>query len=530
MAADRPIYFPELLAVTYAKSGLVPIPLDRLSGEPLLDRRTLHGPPEVATIAAWWDAWPDANVGLLTGPESGLAVVVLKGEPPTVKDFAQRCGGDLPDTPIVGAGERVHLYFRHPGMPIPNRADVLPGVDVKGSEGWWPAPGSVSPDDSYLVFVRSPNQVSLSREDGECIAPMPDWLLSQLNSPATLDCAPESDSLPSPKGKSWKGTNFNPRSAADLLGAPAPPVEWVWKPYLPEGALVLLAGFMKAGKTTFAYPLIRSVAQGKPFLGSPTQQGGVLVLAVEEHPRDVQRRLERFGVSANDPVEVHTGPLDESPATFTALKEYVQDRRIRLVVLDTLPAFWGIEDENDNAKIGKAVRPWLALARETGAAVLLVHHESKAGGEGGRGIRGASSLFGLVDQGLLLTVPPGASSTNKRILSAFGRYSETPPKVVIELDDTDYTLVGTSPEAAKAADAERILVKLPTDESWSIERIRKETDLTDKRIREALASLGEKVIRDGLGVKGNPHLYRRVPDSIPSDSCPIGKESEGDRP
>jgi hypothetical protein len=62
-STDRPIYFPELLAVTYAKTDLVPIPLDRLSGEPLLDRRTLHGPPEVATIAAWWDVWPDAMWG-----------------------------------------------------------------------------------------------------------------------------------------------------------------------------------------------------------------------------------------------------------------------------------------------------------------------------------------------------------------------------------------------------------------------------------------------------------------------------------
>src|SRR4030095_9892655 len=131
----------------------------------------------------------------------------------------------------------------------------------------------------------------------------------------------------------------------------------------------------------------------------------VLVLAVEEHRRDVQRRLEKFGVTPDDSVAVHTGPLDDSPATFLAVTEHVRETLTRLVVLDTLPAFWGIEDENDNAKAVKAVRPWLKLARETGAAVLLVHHESKAGGERGRGIRGAGALFGLVDQALLLTFP-----------------------------------------------------------------------------------------------------------------------------
>jgi hypothetical protein len=337
------------------------------------------------------------------------------------------------------------------------RASGILDLVVRADEGWILAPGSIFADGSYWQFAASPSQVSLSREDGESLAPMPDWLVRELQVPEFLDrdAGPNGDSIPPHIDRNWKGTNFNPRSAADLLGVPAPPVKWIWEPYIPEGGLVLLAGFMKTGKTTFAYPLIRAVAQGTDFLDYPTKQGDVLVLAVEEHPRDVRRRLERFGVTSDDPVAVHTGPLDDSPATFLALTEHVRDTATRLVVLDTLPAFWGIEDENDNAKVVKAVRPWLKLARETGAAVLLVHHESKAGGERGRSIRGAGALFGLVDQGLLLTFPQGASSTNRRNLSALGRYSETPANVIIELDGTDYVLLGTSQEAARAADADR---------------------------------------------------------------------------
>lgn len=91
-------------------------------------------------------------------------------------------------------------------------------------------------------------------------------------------------------------TNFRPLPVADLLSLEPKPVRWVWEPFLPEGGLALLVAFMKVGKTTFAYALAAAVAQGRPFLGFPTKRGGVLLLALEEHPRDVRLRLKRFGI------------------------------------------------------------------------------------------------------------------------------------------------------------------------------------------------------------------------------------------
>jgi len=537
---DRPLCFAELMAMTYARSRLIPIPLDRVSGRPLLDRKTLRRPPQVSEITSWWDAWPDANVGLVTGFHAGLAVLVLKAEMAIVEEFVRRCGGVVPDTPIVKAHDSIHFYFAPPGED--SLAKRLPsGMSIKAEEDWVVAPGSTFLDGSHCTFFRTLHDVFLSRQDYEYLAEPPDWLLdpdcvawlsavilAARNTPPVPKPSATRNAVLPPGPTVWNGTNFSPRSTAELLGEPIPPIAWVWEPYIPEGGLVLLAGFMKTGKTTFAYPLIRAIAQGKDFLGYPTRQGGVLVLAVEEHPQDVRRRLEKFGVAPDDPVAVHTGPLDDSLATFLALTGHVRDTATRLVVLDTLPAFWGIEDENDNAKVGKAVRPWLKLARETGAAVLLVHHESKAGGERGRGIRGAGALFGLVDQALVLTFPPGASSTNKRNLIAHGRYSETPGNVVIELDGTDYVLVGTSPEAARGADADRILAMLPADEPWTVEQIVEGTGLPNtKRVREGLAILADRVVRTGGGVKGDPHRYRRKPHSILPSAESMGNESHG---
>lgn len=60
------------------------------------------------------------------------------------------------------------------------------------------------------------------------------------------------NSFPPPKGEIGNETNFRPKTAAEILRADPEPIVWVWEPFLPEGALALLAAFMKVGKSTFA--------------------------------------------------------------------------------------------------------------------------------------------------------------------------------------------------------------------------------------------------------------------------------------
>src|SRR5215470_15046573 len=98
------------------------------------------------------------------------------------------------------------------------------------------------------------------------------------------------------KGGTRSGKKLHIVTATELLAEAPAVLRWVWKPFLPEGCLALLAAFMKVGKSTFAYALAVALAQGRSFLGFTTQRAGVLILAVEEHERDVRLRLERFGM------------------------------------------------------------------------------------------------------------------------------------------------------------------------------------------------------------------------------------------
>lgn len=107
---------------------------------------TQHGLKDATTdpaiINTWWTKYPWANVGVLTGQESGI--VVLDIDPrhngdDTLFDLVTK-NGKLPDTleSLTGGGGK-HLIFQYPGKHIPNDSKGAifgPGIDVRGDGGY----------------------------------------------------------------------------------------------------------------------------------------------------------------------------------------------------------------------------------------------------------------------------------------------------------------------------------------------------------------------------------------------------------
>jgi KaiC/GvpD/RAD55 family RecA-like ATPase len=336
-----------------------------------------------------------------------------------------------------------------------------------------------------------------------------------------------SDSLLSPKGDIGKAKHFNPLSASELLNREASVIPYLLQGYLVKGTLNLLIAYMKTGKSTLVYRLIVSIAQGLDFLERKTERGGVLILAVEEHARDVQRRLSRFGMKEDDPVYVHIGTVQEQAETIKTVKDFIVEKKIVLVVVDSLSRFWNVMDENNNMEVIREVSPLLELARETDAAVLLVHHERKSGGDDGRSIRGGSALFGLVDQAIFLERRPGEAS-NKRTLKTLGRYEDSPPELIIELVGDDYNVLGTPEEFGESQAMEKVKAVL-TVEPMDVKTIAKEADTTEKLTRKALEMFRERgeIERSGAGKKNDTFLYCLFSEqnSLLSQYHPIGKET-----
>lgn len=255
----------------------------------------------------------------------------------------------------------------------------------------------------------------------------------------------------------------------------------------------------------------------------------MLILAVEEHPRDVEKRLRELGTTEDDPIYVHEGFLPNTAKELAAIQQFIKEKKIVLILVDPLSVFWNVKDENDNAAIIREVKPLLALARDKGAAVGLIHHDRKTGGDGGRNIRGGSSLFGLVDQAIMLERLPG-EKTNKRLLKTIGRYAESPSELVIELVGNEYQVVGTREEVGRKANIDKVREVLTT-EPMDVKTIALETYLKQKATRKALETLWDegncKIIREGEGKRNDPYTYR-LPDpsnSLLSQHHSIGKET-----
>ena len=93
---------------------------------------------EAATIHHWWSQWPQANIGVATGPASGFDVLDVDprhGGEDSLEEWEQDLGR-LPDTveQLTGGGGR-HLLFAHqPG--VRNKTDLAPGLDVRGDGGY----------------------------------------------------------------------------------------------------------------------------------------------------------------------------------------------------------------------------------------------------------------------------------------------------------------------------------------------------------------------------------------------------------
>lgn len=165
---------------------------------------------------------------------------------------------------------------------------------------------------------------------------------------------------------------------------PAPPVRWVWKPFVPLGCLTLTEGEEGIGKGYLAAWLAVRVARaGK----------AVVWLTSEERSEKIQARLDLLGYDA-----ATMGPIVQLLVTDETLVTMPRDRSyflalakqlgapIALIVVDVLrdhsapPADLEIRfrSNNDETWIRPAARSWERLAEELGAAVLGLHHRNKS--------------------------------------------------------------------------------------------------------------------------------------------------------
>lgn len=199
-------------ALAYAKRGWYVIPLHtptsnggcscgndcgRIGKHPRVKGWTTDPRPSEETIKRWWSSWPDANVAIRAGAESGFIAL----------DIDPRHGGDsnlleleakygkIPDTieAKTGGGGR-HALFEHPGRQIKCRTGeqaFLDGVELKGDGGFIVVAPSLHPSGRRYEWDAG---YGLDTP----IAKPPAWLLESYQSSGTSSAADEG---PIPEGQ-----------------------------------------------------------------------------------------------------------------------------------------------------------------------------------------------------------------------------------------------------------------------------------------------------------------------------------------
>jgi Bifunctional DNA primase/polymerase, N-terminal/AAA domain/Primase C terminal 1 (PriCT-1) len=557
-------------ALDYRRRGFSVIPIKPKDKKPLIFWEPYQTEPAAeATIKHWCESWPNANIGLVTGAVSGCIVIDLDTDKAT-KEFKSLLGNDYDFSlvPRSRTGKGFQLFFKHPGGSIPNRAGVLPNMDVRADGGYVVVPPSIHPNgkeykwevplgkhlpkppDQLLRIIQAPNHneqgyrerfdtaralagVPEGQRDDTIFkltcklrnADVPREMAETLVTEAARNCQPpfpermaldkvarvynrHQPKEPKEQQKQ-KQAEIWPEllSAKDLLQLPPDPTRWIWDRTLPAGGASILVAKPKIGKTHLAVNLAIAVSRGIPFLGRDTQQCGVVYLSLDASLPEITETLLSFGLKETDPVFVHAGA-----APVEALKWVMQranEKGARFVIVDTLQRLFRFQNVNDYSEVTNALEPLLEAAREQNCHVLFTHHAKKDASDDLDSAIGSTAIRGLAHTYLHMKRLP---NSERRILRSDQRSGKNIPEMAVGFGKTGWLEIqGTMEEAEIAEAIPKIKEALEAEE----------LSMTEKEIRQAVPMRGiivSKAIREmfkadvvertGRGKKGEPFRHR----------------------
>jgi len=192
--------------------------------------------------------------------------------------------------------------------------------------------------------------------------------------------------------------------------------------------------------------------------------------------------------------------LDASSRTSIGeLSLRIQERGVQFLVVDNLGVVSGDSDENSGDMVA-VMSEFRQLAEETGAAVVLIHHQRKSTGSLGRAgdsLRGHSSIEAALDLALLIereelsdTVSIKATKVRGADVLPFSAVFTFENRPDGELDTARFYGIASDDLRSGAAIEREIMVSL-------LGSSMNKTDLT-KAVKDSLPDVGVNRIRDRI--------------------------------
>ena len=279
-----------------------------------------------------------------------------------------------------------------------------------------------------------------------------------------------------------------------------------------QGNITLWYASVKSGKSRMLMGLLASLSPGGPkFCGMDLPETRTL-LFTEEPPTVLGDRVRDYKVPPGMHVANQASALALRPEVFVDEVKSAYEAHggeFGLIAVDTIGAFVNCGDWNDYTATVAAMGPLRRLARDLpGVAILLLHHQNKAGGADWNGALGSTALAGNVDQ-IVRMVRKGSQHQ----ITVGGREKSDPfpydEPSTISISSAGVEFVGTATEMAAT-----LLTDYLGDEPKTITELMTaigDDAPSDDIIRKALRAMVEdgKVAKTkGKGRKGD--TYQQV--------------------
>lgn len=163
-------------AIHYAQQDLSVVPVDKNTKQPsVLWKEWQISRPSIQNLTQWFKKWPDADVGIITGPISNRLIVDFDG-PKGMETFNKN---DWPLTPLVKTRKGVQLHFKWDNRLLEVKTTLvkpflfeMPGVDFRGKGGYTKMVPSLFSDSSGRYTWVNGEETPLT----EC----PEWIIQLL--------------------------------------------------------------------------------------------------------------------------------------------------------------------------------------------------------------------------------------------------------------------------------------------------------------------------------------------------------------
>jgi len=395
-------------------------PCDGVTKEPLVKRGFYAATQDAAQIAKWWQSYPQALIGVPTGPASGLLAIDCD---PKSGDWYARHKDRLGEYRLHQTRRGKHLLYQHVEGVGNSTSRVSEGVDVRGEGGyviWWAAHGGEAfgtPGNAPEWLLKRVKSSSARKSNGAnghdtsgVFEDVPDgqrgdWLsarayslaksgwseakiLQMLHALSQQHCKPpktEKELLRIVRGKRKFIAGELSAVVMKMSEIEEEAVDWLWKGFLARNKVHIIAGAGATMKSTLTLSMAATITRGGKWPdGTKCPRGNVILWTGEDDLGDTVKPRFRWSGGDQERCTVLVGVKEDEterafdPAQDMGLLERVCEElgEVSLIIVDPIVVI--VEKDNNHVNdVRRALLPLQRLAKKYHCVVLGIQHFNK---------------------------------------------------------------------------------------------------------------------------------------------------------